>query len=221
MLSRVYSAESAPQDVVAARRHTPQARIQIPAGVPIVVLPPKKKSPRVPFLTQVSRQRIRRGAYDPALLAADPEADADFISLNQQSENLDALESLFHRDRVVQPLPAQRLSEMTDRARELSRRELEIVLLKYVQRQTLGDISRALGGSDQTVGNDLVKIQQKLRVCQTSLGIPLEACVERKAKGKAGRPTLAQAAEKARQKAELGAAKSENQSALPFGEDDC
>ena len=205
--------------IQAARRHTPKAPLQVPAGVPIVVLPPKVKSPRVPYLTQVSRQRIRRGSYDPALLAADPEADADFISLNQQSANLDALESLFHRDRVVQPLPAQRLSEMTDRARELSRRELEIVLLKYIQNQTLGDISRALGGSDQTAGNDLVKIQQKLHgTFQPSLEIAAETKVEIKAKGKAGRPTLAQAAEKARQKTK-DAAKSENQGDL-FGEDD-
>lgn len=205
--------------IQAARRHTPKARLQVPAGVPIVALPPKTKSPRVPYLTQASRQRIRRGAYDPALLASDPEADADFISLNQQSENLDALESLFHRDRVAQPLPAQRLSEMTDRARELSRRELEIVLYKYVQNQTLGDISRALGGSDQTAGNDLAKIQQKLHgICQASLEIPKETKAERKARGKAGRPTIAQAAEKARQKAELYAAKSE-QGTL-FGEDE-
>ena len=220
MLQRVCAAPAAPLDVSAARRHTPQPRIQIPAGVPIAVLPPKKKSPRVPYLTQVSRQRIRRGSYDPAILAADPEADADFISLNQQSENLDSLESLFHRDRVVQPLPPQRLSEMTDRARELSRRELEIVLLKYIQNQTLGDISRALGGSDQTAGNDLVKIQQKLHGrFQPSLAIALpETKVERKARGKAGRPTIAQADEKARQKAESDAAKSD-QGDL-FGEDE-
>lgn len=156
------------------------------SNVPVTVLPPQK-SPRVALLEQHRRRRARRVVCVPIEQIPSPEL-----------EQLSDLEAYFSTN----PLTAERLSEMENRAKRLHADELWQVLLRNVQNQSFSEIGKTIGRSDQTASNNHQKIMDKLRArhLQESLlddADPIGVVAERP-KSNAGRPAKTQTQKAAR-----------------------
>ena len=186
MLNRVCSAPAAPLDVAAARRHTPKARLQIPAGTALSVLPPPK-TPSVALMEQLRRRRDRRIVCVPVEQIPSPDL-----------EQLSDIQSYFSRN----PISAERLAEMEGRAKRLSADELWQVLLRNVQQQSFSQIGKTIGRSDQTASNNHQKIMDKLRAQHLQKSFlddadPIGVVAERP-KSYAGRPSKAKTQKESR-----------------------
>ena len=176
MLNRVCAAPAAPLDVAAARRHTPRARLQIQAGVPVSVLPPQK-NPRVALSEQLRRRSDRRVVSVPIEQIASPDM-----------EQLSDLGSYFSTN----PISPERLEGMEARAQKLTFDELWQVLLRQVQQQSFAQIGETIRRSDQTASNNFQKILEKLHARHVQESLLDDAdptgVVAEKPKSNAGRP---------------------------------